>query len=658
MPNINTKIYLLTFLLLLLLFACQNTPTSSDSPDTTVDSTQKLILVDVPAENAILDFDSSIIIHWTMNGHSGNKFNIHLFNESTNIYTITTDFQRSTSTNARYNWTSIYSPLGTGSQYRIRVQVDEDSSIYGYSKLFTIRNPYFGGFRINIPDTSTIWAFGNTYTILWDTLGYPGNTVSFALYQDDKSILSIGKGLTNRGTYSWTLPTSIGDGKYYIKISSDDYPPLSAYGDTFRILGIQSDSFETDNNPQHASLLILNSPPQRHTLSHGDTDVVSFFAQKDTQYVFFASIENCMSILKLYDEAGTVLFSSNNRHPPIVWNCLKDGIYYISMVPYEIEYPGIYSFSIKTHSHNNSDIFLSPTEETTWIAGTSISIQWADSAAFYGVNKRLYCYSGQNRILTITGQTSNNNSYSWTPPVGLPTDSNYRIIIENYDYPIMTDSSDFFTIKGVDRDVYEPDDDVTTTNTVISGDNPQSHTLTLNDSDYCRFTGISNNVYQISIIGDPHPTLHLFNENSSLISSKNTIVTSQGITVNWYCPTNGNYFLLAYGSPNSYQISLQEYDSSAFRFIINSPKEEDSYTDGDLCQIIWKDSIGFGGKVDIFLINGEGSIFPISQSNTLNTGLYDWTIPATIAIRDDYSIKIISQTNSNVFGVSPTFSIY
>jgi hypothetical protein len=78
---------------------------------------------------------------------------------------------------------------------------------------------------VTAPTSGTIWARGTTQTITWTYAGSPGSTVKIQLLQGGAvnstitSSTSIGSG--GKGSYSWTIPSSLTAGStYQISVTS------------------------------------------------------------------------------------------------------------------------------------------------------------------------------------------------------------------------------------------------------------------------------------------------------------------------------------------------------------------------------------------------------------------------------------------------------
>ncbi len=94
----------------------------------------------------------------------------------------------------------------------------------GYSQSITITSPHSGN----------CWEKGKTYTITWTKSGTMNANVKIRLYQGGTKILSITDSTPNNGSYGWTVPATVADGSYYIRVKTTDNAVYDD-SDTFQI---------------------------------------------------------------------------------------------------------------------------------------------------------------------------------------------------------------------------------------------------------------------------------------------------------------------------------------------------------------------------------------------------------------------------------------
>ncbi|MFA6338467.1 MAG: Ser-Thr-rich GPI-anchored membrane family protein [Candidatus Paceibacterota bacterium] len=116
-----------------------------------------------------------------------------------------------------------------------------------------------------------------------------------------------------------------------------------------------------------------------------------------------------------------------------------------------------------------------------------------------------------------------------------------------------------------------------------------------------------------------------------------------------------------------YRIRIQESDNASvyatsgiFKIVsglltLSSPDTGGTFYRGKTLPISWS-TTGSVPKVSIVLVNGTGTT--TLATSISNTGSYNWTIPTTQALGDNYSIFVYNAINANVFGKSSqSFSI-
>lgn len=76
--------------------------------------------------------------------------------------------------------------------------------------------------NITSPHSGQAWYKGKTYTITWTKSGTMNNKVKIRLMQGGTKILGITDSTANNGSYSWTIPSSVANGSYYIRVKTID----------------------------------------------------------------------------------------------------------------------------------------------------------------------------------------------------------------------------------------------------------------------------------------------------------------------------------------------------------------------------------------------------------------------------------------------------
>ncbi len=85
---------------------------------------------------------------------------------------------------------------------------------FSYAQSITVTNPHSG----------STWHKGSTYTIGWTKSGSMDNNVKITLYKPDHTTLQmiIVRPTANDGSFSWTIPNSIPNGQYIVRVKTID----------------------------------------------------------------------------------------------------------------------------------------------------------------------------------------------------------------------------------------------------------------------------------------------------------------------------------------------------------------------------------------------------------------------------------------------------
>ncbi len=116
-------------------------------------------------------------------------------------------------------------------QYRVRVRNDA-TGVFGDSKVFTLSPD---SIIITYPAAGTTWLKTKTYNITWSKKGSQPSIVRIELI-DQTSVHShiLDYDAPNTGSFSYTVPSEMASGPYYIKISTN-VPGLYSNSPTFNI---------------------------------------------------------------------------------------------------------------------------------------------------------------------------------------------------------------------------------------------------------------------------------------------------------------------------------------------------------------------------------------------------------------------------------------
>ncbi|MCX7704695.1 MAG: lectin like domain-containing protein [bacterium] len=105
--------------------------------------------------------------------------------------------------------------------------------------------------------------------------------------------------------------------------------------------------------------------------------------------------------------------------------------------------------------------------------------------------------------------------------------------------------------------------------------------------------------------------------------------------------------------------SSEPFSITAGKIVVESPSKGTVFAKGSNQLIQWKSTGNVGNYVKIELLKFGNSIGTITSSvaNKNSTGLFTWKIPSNISTDGNYSIKVVSTSNPNIYGISQAFSI-
>jgi hypothetical protein len=293
------------------------------------------IAVTAPATGDRWNAGLSYAIDWSSSGAiPGSYVSISLVDSSGAISSIVSSVYR---TYNNYSW-PIPLTQRSGNNLRVRVASTTDTTIAGYSGIFTII-PAPPHLTVTAPDTATSWLAGYSYTIYWSYSGSPGTSVKLDLYDSTALVQTIASTVyTTNGSLLWFVPSSLHtDNNYRVKITSLTSDTVFGFSRYFQIVNSSiGDSYEPDSTPALAKQINAGAAAQSHTLTSGDKDWFSFSATAGTTYTMetFGSSDTYMN---LFSTDGATLISSNddesgsNTNSKIIWTCTVSGMYYFEI---------------------------------------------------------------------------------------------------------------------------------------------------------------------------------------------------------------------------------------------------------------------------------------------------------------------------------------
>jgi hypothetical protein len=561
-------------------------------------------------------------------------------------------------------------PTYTGSHF---IRMQPSYGLYGnYTIALISYDSTQVGFPVKFtnPDSNSIWAAGSYYAIKWvPDLALFGTYVSLSLYLEETLVSSIAYDISNSmGTYSWTLPLGLlTSGKYHIRIQNYNNPQIIGSSPNFTISGLAPDAFEPDNARGSAKPITVDGVAQAHSSTLSDTDWVKFDAVTTQTYI--VSLNSAYNqYLTITDSLGSSLVTQTGTKIAAVLNPIRSGKYYVKIVSASSSANGDYSLAVLAYDGGPSGIpakFITPDSTTTWAAGSYYLTTWTPDTVLFGKYISLALYRDNIFIQSLASSANNVGSTSVTLPLGLASATNYQIRMTNYQNTQIFGQSQKFSISGLTPDIYEPNDSASKASIIAANSAKQTLSLTAKDIDWFRFSAKANLLYviQATTPSSLPTTIQVYSgqgTSSLQISSKTTSDTLNSLS--WVCPAAGIYYfsIAPYQSSStysgSYGFEFKELEASSYKFVITAPIEKDTIKLNQNRSITWTDPSSSLGTVDIFLYNADGVVQTIIANRT-NNGSYIWLVPATLAARSDYYIKVMNHANSAISGVSGAFSI-
>jgi len=273
---------------------------------------------------------------------------------------------------------------------------------------------------------------------------------------------------------------------------------------------------------------------------------------------------------------------------------------------------------------------ITVTNFTTIVAGVQQTISWTVNPTISD-NFIVQLYNNNTQI----GENIPNTSLSqctWTPNLSLSPASTYRIKVMSSTNPEIFDFTEYFTIATPTINITTP----TTWYTKYQYDINWSYPIT---TDYVKIELLKGGVVQTTTIPS---------------STQNT-----GTYSNFTVPetlVNGNDYKIRISSTTQPAIT-----NTSSTFTINqtsltfySPLVNTVYYKTQPNTISWNDNITEAVKIDLYK---GGSFVSNLTSSTPSNGSFNWTPLNTLLEGTDYTIKITSTTNSNVWFESAAFSV-
>jgi len=554
-----------------------------------------------------------------------------------------------------------YTPVSSDTLFVLVTQYLSSVTYTGPYTLTVAKMDTSNANRIVFPSAGTTVYTGTPSTISWlsDSTTF-GRYVNLTLCVDTVPFMSIVTSLGNSGTYAWTPVTGIASGsRYRVKLTSYTNPALSRLSDVFSIVGQIPDVYENDNSVQKATVFSLDSTQSR-TLSLYDTDWVKLPVASGTSYTITSKASFYHS-LYIYRSASLInLFAGSSSVNTFTVAGSANDTLFVMVRTYSASasYTGAYTLNIKQLDLTNIGKITSPGGGAVLSTGTSYVIRWNADTAAYGTAVSLQLCNDTNAILSIIAGLSNSGLYTWNIPSGLGTDSRYRIKLLSYLNTSIYRYSDTFTINGLARDLYEPDNNRASAR-LIPFDSLISRTISLGDTDWVKVPLIGGELYSITTKASFFHYIYLYRGASASYynygsSTANSMFYTSAAAETLYVMVRQYSPSVSYAG--SYTIMVKKIDPANIGAVL-APSAGTAITAGTIFTIRWNpDSASYGTAVSLTLCLDTNPTYSIASSLS-NSGTYSWSVPSAFSTDSRYRIKLASYNYPQIARFSDTFTI-
>ena len=278
----------------------------------------------------------------------------------------------------------------------------------------------------------------------------------------------------------------------------------------------------------------------------------------------------------------------------------------------------------------------SPSSGATYYEGSTMYISWGSSDV--GNYVRIELYKTGYLFTTISSNTSNDGSYSWTIPNGYSSSSYYRIRVTSTLHASDYDDSDHFYINEKSITVTSP----YAGQTLYQGDTHTIRWTSENTGYYFKVDLYKSGSYVKTITSSKY-SYSGYGSYSWAISTDLSISSSYKIKIT--DTSDGS----VYGYSGEFSIDRRSIK-------ITSPAGGETWFKGEMYTITWT-SKNAGSQVSIKYKKEHAYYYSTIDLYEPNDGIYEWTIPSSLDLSYNYQIKISSRSYSNVYDVSESFSI-
>ena len=480
--------------------------------------------------------------------------------------------------------------------------------------------------RVTSPNSRDTWYKGKTYTITWTKTGSMNTKVKIRLMQKGKKVLGITDSTPNDGSYSWTVPTNLASGTYYIRVKTVDNGVYDD-GEKFAIISVSSKKAN----------IFITSPRSGDTWYKGRTYTIRWTKTGNiNKNVKIRLYKGRTKILGITDSTPNV--GSYNWTIP---TNLTSGVYYIRVKTVDNAVYGNGSeFTIKSvNASAGSGISITnPSGPVIWGLYTTHMIQWT----YRGSGDILIQLYKSGKPVGTIYNGANTGTYKWKISFYLN-----RKFIDTGNYKLRVRSKNNSSVYA---EVNLTISSIIITSPEVADEWHKGSTYTI------AWTKIGKMNSQVKILLKEYdkPT-------APRVIAKQT--ANNGFFI-WKVPMDIR-------TSSMYTITVETIDKNVYasskvfyiqgnrnfgesRMVIISPHKNEVWKKDKTYQIKWLKKGKMDDKVKIGLYKGNTRVLSIANS-TVNNGVYEWKIPPTIP-EGIYTIRVktidnYSNGNSDVFTI-------
>jgi hypothetical protein len=494
--------------------------------------------------------------------------------------------------------------IATRNDYRIRIRratasADSDQS----DNTFSIT----GGRSISLtqPNGGQALQKSTNYTITWTSTNLPPTeNVRIELLRGNAVQATLFASTPNDGTELWNIAANLpDDANYRIRISSVADPFVRAVSTSDFIIG---------------RVLRLIAPNGGERWQRGTTQNIQWLT----------SIPGNFRIELLKAGAVTAIISTGTGITPFAWtipNTLPDGD------DYRIRLTNNSDNSVTITSANDFTIgnFLiinAPVANANLLKGANFDIKWETNLTG---NIRIELLRGTNTQVLAASVPASSGLFTWTVANTLADGNDYRIrLVSTGTTPEYTATSGNFTISG-----------------------PFGRIISPNGNEIFNRTRTYPVTWESNLGGTVSIDLV---RSGTIVQNLATNIANNG-SFNWLIapsvtPANNYRVRITFNANASTSESAANFEIlDDPRITIQTPNGGETFFRTRNHNIVWTDNIPENVNIDLF--RGGSFLRPIA-ANVPSNGNFQWTVPADVAIGNNYRVRIRSTVDSTIRDLS------